>query len=209
MPAGGQRACFRLTVTDDAGDDQLRIIKRGTVGMGQAVAKFATFMDRSGNLSRYMAGNAIRPRKLPKQANQAVAVALHRRTELGVRAFEVGLGDHRRAAMTGTGDENHVQIVLFDQAIEVGIDQVQPGCRAPMAKQARLDVLQGQRQLQQRVVLEVNLPHGQIIGGPPIGIQTLQLLSIQKVAHVLLRRGPTTDRRLCAQLLRIATSGPA
>src|SRR5665648_259303 len=33
MPCGCQRACFRFTVADDAGDDQTRIVERGSEGM--------------------------------------------------------------------------------------------------------------------------------------------------------------------------------
>ncbi|MNI49007.1 hypothetical protein D3C73_1036010 [compost metagenome] len=91
-----------------------------------------------------MAGDAVRPGELAKQAKHAVFITLHGGAEFGIGALEVGLGDHRRSAMAGTGNENHVQVVLFDQSIQMGIDQVQPGRRPPMAQQPRLDVRQGQ-----------------------------------------------------------------
>jgi hypothetical protein len=78
VPTGRQRTRFGLAVTDHAGDDQVRVIKRGTIGMRQAIAEFAAFMDRARNLRRHMAGDPVWPGKLPKQAQQAVGIALNR-----------------------------------------------------------------------------------------------------------------------------------
>ena len=39
-----------------------------------------------------------------------------------------------------------------------------------MPQQARLDVFQLERLLQQRIVVQINLADGQIIGGAPIGV---------------------------------------
>jgi len=35
VPTGGQRTSFRLAVADDAGDDQIRIVEGGAIGMSQ------------------------------------------------------------------------------------------------------------------------------------------------------------------------------
>ena len=43
-----------------------------------------------------------------------------------------------------------------------------------MAEQARLDVLVLERVLEPRVVLEINLPNGQVIGGSPIGVHFVE-----------------------------------
>ncbi|MNO45909.1 hypothetical protein D3C76_361870 [compost metagenome] len=45
VPTGCQCPCLGLAVTDHASDNQIRIVKRGTVGVGQAITQFATFMD--------------------------------------------------------------------------------------------------------------------------------------------------------------------
>jgi len=35
VPTGGQRTSFRLAVADDAGDNQIRIVESGAIGVGQ------------------------------------------------------------------------------------------------------------------------------------------------------------------------------
>ena len=47
VPAGGERPGFRFAVADDAGDDQVRVVERGPVGVAQGVAEFAAFVDAS------------------------------------------------------------------------------------------------------------------------------------------------------------------
>ena len=49
------------------------------------------------------------------------------------------------AAVAGAGDENHVQIMLPDQTVEMDVDEIKARRRAPVAQQARLDVLGLQR----------------------------------------------------------------
>jgi hypothetical protein len=68
------------------------------------------------------------------------------------------------------GDIDDVQVVLLDDAVQVDVDEVQPRRRAPVPEQARLDVLQRERFLQQRIVVEIDLPDRQIVRGPPIGV---------------------------------------
>ena len=62
-----------------------------------------------------------------------------------------------------------------DDSVEVDVDEIQSGRRAPMSEQAGFDVLA----LEQRVVVQINLADGQIIGRPPIGIQLSQRIRTQ------------------------------
>jgi hypothetical protein len=48
---------------------------------------------------------------------------------------------------------DHVQIVVFDQPVEVDIKEVQARRRSPVTKQTGLDVLKRQRCFEQWVVL--------------------------------------------------------
>ena len=50
------------------------------------------------------------------------------------------------------------------------IEKVQPRRRAPVAQQPRLHVVQRERPLQQRIVFQINLADGEIVGGAPVGI---------------------------------------
>jgi hypothetical protein len=49
------------------------------------------------------------------------------------------------------GEVDDVQIVLPDDAVDVGVDQAQAGRGAPMSEEAWLDVLAAKRLAQQRV----------------------------------------------------------
>jgi hypothetical protein len=69
---------------------------------------------------------------------------------------------------------DHVQIMLFDQTVQVDIEKVQSGRRAPMAEQAWLDVSQLERDFEERVLLQVNLTNGEVVGRAPIGIHPLE-----------------------------------
>ena len=53
----------------------------------------------------------------------------------------------RGAAVAGAADVDHVEVVRLDHAVQVDVDEVQPRRRAPVAQQARLDVLDLERLL--------------------------------------------------------------
>ena len=72
--------------------------------------------------------------------------------------------------MSGSGDIDHVQVVLADEAIAVDVDEIQARCRAPMSQQAGFDVLDAQRLAEQGVVVEIDLAHGQVVRGAPVGV---------------------------------------
>jgi len=54
-------------------------------------------------------------------------------------------------------DVDRVEVALLDDAISVGVDQVQPWRGAPVPQKPGLDVFQRERVAQQRVVEEVDL----------------------------------------------------
>jgi hypothetical protein len=79
----------------------------------------------------------------------------------------------------GAGDEEHVHVVFFDHAIQVDVNKVQPRRRAPVAEQARLDMLRHERLLQQRIIVEINLPDRQVVRRAPIGVNFRQQFGLQ------------------------------
>ena len=89
--------------------------------------------------------------------------------------------------MTRADDVHHVQVILFDQPVEVHIKKVEPRRRTPMAEQTRLDVVERQGHLKQSIVLQINLPDRQIIGGAPIGVHLLEEVRRQGTRGVGLR----------------------
>ena len=61
--------------------------------------------------------------------------------------------------MPGTCDVEHIQVILLDDAIQVYVDKILAWRRAPVSDYQRLDVRQFQRLFQQRIVVEIDLPH--------------------------------------------------
>ena len=76
----------------------------------------------------------------------------------------------------GPVDVDHVEVARLDDPVQVDVDEVQPRRRAPVAEQPRLDVLQRERLLQQRIVEEIDLPDRQVVGGAPPGVDAGKLL---------------------------------
>src|ERR1019366_4472655 len=104
LPCGRQGACFRFTVADNAGDDQIGIVERGPEGMTERVSQLATFVNRPWRRRRNMAGDPAGKRELRKQLFQPAFVLADVRINLTVGAFEVRIAHQRRAAVPGTGD---------------------------------------------------------------------------------------------------------
>src|SRR5579859_3291617 len=130
---------FGFAVADDAGNDQIGIVEGSAIGVQQRISELSAFMDGAGSFRRNVAGNAVRPRKLLEQTLHPILVLLDVGIDLGVRAFEICVCDKAGSAVSGPNDVNHVEIVLHDQPVEMGVDEIQPSGRAPVAQQTRLD----------------------------------------------------------------------
>lgn len=106
-----------------------------------------------------MAGYASGEAELFKQKFQPIMVTRSVRIDLGVGAFEICMCDKSRTAMSRTDDIDHVEILTFDNAIQVDVDEIEAWCCPPMTNESRLHVLASQRFAQQRVIEEVDLAH--------------------------------------------------
>ncbi len=62
--------------------------------------------------------------------------------------------------------------------VEMGIDEIQPRRGSPMSEQPWLDVFGPQRFAQEGVVEQVYLTYRQIIGGPPVPVEQLQVAGL-------------------------------
>src|SRR6266571_5966189 len=132
-------------------------------------------MDRSWRLGGNMAGNTSGKRKLFEQPLHTFFILLNGGVDLGVSPLQIGVRHHARPAMPWTADVNDVEVIHFDDAIKVHVDEVQPWSRAPVSQQTRLDVLEFQRLTQQRIGVEVNLSDREIIRSAPVSIHLAQL----------------------------------
>ena len=90
--------------------------------------------------------------------------------DLAVGALEVSIGYDGRASVPGAGDVNHVEVVFLDDPVQVHVNEVLPGGRAPVSEQHGLHIRERQRPFQQRIVVEINLAHRQIVGRAPVGV---------------------------------------
>ena len=176
MPGRRQRAGLRLAVADDAGDDKVRVVEGGPKGMAEGVAQLAALVDRAGAFRGDVAGNATGKGELEEQPCQSGLVPGDRRIDLAVGALEVGVADDRRPAVPGPGDVDHVEVMPADDPVQVDIDEVLPGRRAPVAQEHPLHVRQHQRPPQERVVAEIDLADGEVVRGAPVGVHPAEQL---------------------------------
>jgi hypothetical protein len=72
------------------------------------------------------------------------------------------------------GEENDTEVLFLDDAVEMDVGEVQSGHGAPMAEQARFDMLARKRLLQERIIEEVNLADGEIVGRTPVGVDLVE-----------------------------------
>ena len=110
------------------------------------------------------------------------------RIDLRVRAFQIGVGHQARSAVAWTDDVDHVQVALADEPVPMDIKKIQSGRCAPVAQQARLHVIQRQRAVEQRIVLEINLADRKIVGRTPVGVHAVKLLATQRAFGGLRRK---------------------
>ena len=198
MPGGGQRAGLRLTVTHYAGGDQVGVVRHGAESVGQRIAQLAALMDRAGGFGGHMAGDAAGEGEPLEELLHAVLVLRDVGVDLGVAAVQPVLRHHGVAAVAGAGEVDHVQIVPLDDPVKVRINKVLARAGAPVAYDSLLQIGGGQGTLQQRIVQQIELAGGQIIGGAPIGIDLLELRRGQR----RLLREPGTAAGPCGGLGR-------
>jgi len=112
--------------------------------------------------------------------------------------------------MSGTGDVDHVQVMPLDDPVEMDVDEVRARRRPPMAKKPWFYVSESQRLSEQRIVVQVDLAHRQIVRSPPVGIHLPELDGSKGRFHVSCpaspRNGPIDVEALGNPL---AATGPA
>ena len=97
LPAGGQRAGLGLTIADDAGNEQARVVHDRAIGVGQGVTQLATLVDGARGFRSEVGGDAARVGELAEELLQASLILGNVGVRLGVGAVQVGLGGTGRA----------------------------------------------------------------------------------------------------------------
>jgi hypothetical protein len=180
VPRGRERPGLGFAVTHDAGDNQIGIVERHAVGMRETVAKLAAFVDRAWCFRRDVAADVAREGELLEELLHPFHVLALVRIDLGVRPFEVRRSKHARRPVARSGHENHVEVVLDDHSVQVHPHERQRRAGAPVAEEPVLHVFSFQRLFQQRVVLQVDHSHRQVVACPPEGIHQFQLVFRQR-----------------------------
>src|SRR5262249_27593817 len=119
VPTGRQRACLGFAVADNAGYDEVVIIERGPVGMTKCVAQLASLVDAAGRLRGDVRRNAAGEAELLEQLLHSIRVLASIRVYLGVSALQVCMRNQRWPSVPRPDDVNHVQIVAFDNAVQM------------------------------------------------------------------------------------------
>ena len=174
VPARRERAGLRLAVADDAGHDEVAVVERGAVGVRDRVSELASFVNRARRLRRHVARNPARKRELFEQLPHPLGVRRDVRIELAVGALEIRVRHQPRPAVARSGDVDHLEVALGDDAIEVDVDEVQARRRPPVAEEPRLRVLELERLAQQRVVEQVDLADGEVVRGAPVRVHAAE-----------------------------------
>src|SRR6185437_10056310 len=174
VPARGESAGLRFAIADDAGDDEAGIVEGRAVCVDKRVTQFPSLVNGARGFRGHVAGNAIWPTELAEEALDAVLVLLDVRVNFRVGAFEIRVRHNAWASVTGADDVDHVQATVADEPVQMQVEKIEAGGGAPVAEQARLDVVDRQRAFKEWVVLEINLADGEIVGGPPVGVHFRQ-----------------------------------
>jgi hypothetical protein len=174
MPSSGQRTRLRLAIADDAGDDEIGIVEHRPERMAERIAQLAALVDRARALRRCVAWNSSGKRKLEKELPKPGLILADIGINLAVSALEISIAHDGRAAVPGAGDVNHVEVVFFDDPVQVRVNEVLPWGRSPVSQQHVLHIRERQRPLQQRIVVKINLANRQIVGGAPVCIHLVE-----------------------------------
>ncbi len=87
MPGGCKWSSLRLTVANCDGDDEIRIVERRTVSMGDGIAQFTAFVDGTGSLRCAVRADSSGEGELLEELEQSRFVAAFVGINLGVIAF--------------------------------------------------------------------------------------------------------------------------
>ena len=117
VPACRERPRLRFTIANDAGNDEVGIVKRSAIRVRNSIAQFPALVNRARSLGRDVAGNPTGERELLEQPLHAGSTLRNVGVDLAVGSVQIGVRHQARTAVAGTGDVNHVQIVALDEAV--------------------------------------------------------------------------------------------
>ena len=142
-------------------------------------------MDRAGTLWRHMASNPAGKRELPEKFFHPLLVLRNMRVYLAVCALQVRVCNKCRAPVARPRNVYHVEAVLFDNSVQMHIDEILARRSAPVPHEERLNILLTKCSPHQRIVVQIDLPDSEVIGRTPVRIHLFNLILTQIPLHLL------------------------
>src|ERR1043166_9170181 len=120
-------------------------------------------MDRAGSFRCTMAADAAREGKLLEELAHPGLVFTFVRIDLRISALKIGRRKNAGGAVPRPRHEDGVEPVLFDETVEMDVNETQAWARTPMTEQSLLDMFHFERFAQQWIGPKIDHPGGQVI----------------------------------------------
>src|SRR5262249_5329460 len=143
LPASLEGTGFGFAIANYADDEKVGIIKSGAKSVQERIAQFTALMDGIREMRTAVARHATRGREFAEEEAHTADIHGDFWMHAGVSALEIGVRVQSRPAVARAGDVKGVDIVLFDQAIQVHVNKAETRRSAPMAEKAGLDMFGG------------------------------------------------------------------
>src|SRR5687768_11880181 len=132
VPGRCKRPGFSFAVAYDARHYHIRIVESRSKGVRKRIAQLPAFVNRAGRLRSGMTGNATRKGKLLGQPLHTSLVPRNMRIAFAITPLQPGICNQRRASMARARYVNHIQIVFFDNAVQMHVNKIETRSSAPM-----------------------------------------------------------------------------
>src|SRR5439155_23116465 len=102
-----------------------------------------------------------------REAREVLAVAVE---VFGESTFEVQVGEDGGRSVAGSYDQQDARSGVLYQTVEVRVNQVESGLRAPVAEQTRFDVGRFKRLAQKSILPKIELRGAEVVRRAEIGL---------------------------------------
>ena len=123
-----------------------------------------------------MAGDTAGEGELLVQSLQTFQISADVGIYFAVSTLKVRVCNEEVSAVSGSGNQNHVQIVLVDGTVHVCIYEVLSGNCSPVTNDLLLDLVSCKGLSEHRIVQQIQLGCRKIVCRSPICIQIRQIL---------------------------------
>src|SRR5262249_25561017 len=145
---------------------EIWIVKSRSERVRDAITQLTALVDGAWCFRGAMTADTTGKGELLEERVHPIDVFTLRGINFGVGAFQIHRSQHARGAMPWSSQENRVEVVLLNKTVQMDVSEAQTRTGAPVAEQSILDLLSLQRFTQQRIVLQINHAHGQVIARP-------------------------------------------